>query len=487
MVHFNDFPTCFHPICFQTGNQFMVFQLLYNTLVKRDETEKIIPSLADSWDVSPDATTFTFHLNPKAMWHDGTPVTADDVVFSATQAATDQDNYIGTYPITAWLATTKAEALDANTVKFTLTGPNSVFLENLTDPAHSIMPKHLLEGMSGDVLKASDFVTGKSPIGSGPYKFASYTPDQNIEFTANTDYFLGSPTIGQIFFRLKVNPDTAAAQIQSGELGLALEMKPSDFDVLKATSGVKVAQIPGVGQQTLQYLTTNPQIADPRVRQAINYAFDRKTLLETVFGGAGRLLWIDAGFDPTDSDLDQYDFNPDKAKQLLAEAAADGKYDAAVGVRIIYSTQQVGWNEIAAALDQNLRDIGMVHTMVPSDDAAWTAAISGTDYEVSLQCCGSPGLGPWKASGIFNSVTPRGTRFGTPELDALFAKATAAGDPAVQGEAYRDAGRIINKAAPYDWLWAVAHTDAWTDKLTPIIHPLARESFAQIEKWTLAP
>ena len=147
----------------------------------------------------------------------------------------------------------------------------------------------------------------------------------------------------------------------------------------------------------------------------------------------------------------------------------------------------MGWNEIAAALDNDLTAIGMAHEMVPTDDAAWTAAIGADEYDVSLQCCGSPGLGPWKAPGIFNSVTPVGTRYGTPELDALFKTAAESGDKAVQDEAYRDAGRLINKAAPYDWLWAVAHTDAYTDKLTPIIHALARESFAQVEKWTLAP
>jgi peptide/nickel transport system substrate-binding protein len=349
------------------------------------------------------------------------------------------------------------------------------------------MPKHLLDGQTGDVLKASDFVTGKTPIGSGPYKFVSYTPDQNIEFDANPDYFLGSPQIGKIFFRLKVNPDTAAAQLQSGELGLALEMKPSDFEVLSTAPGIVVKQVPGVGQMTLQYNTKAPQMMDARVRQAINFAFDRKTLLETVFGGAGRLLWIDAGFDPNDPELEKYEHNPDRAKELLAEATAADAYDPAVPIRIIYSTQQVGWNEIAAALDNDLTAIGMAHEMVPSDDAAWTAAIGAFEYDVSLQCCGSPGLGPWKAPGIFNSVNPVGTRFGTPELDALFKRAAESGDVAVQQEAYRDAGRIINEGAPYDWLWAVAHTDAWTDKLTPIIHPLARESFAQIEKWTLAP
>ena len=100
-------------------------------------------------------------------------MTADDVIHTATTAKADKDNYIGTYPITAWLVTDTVEAVDANTVKFTLAAPNSVFLENLTDPAHSIMPKHLLDGQTGDALKASDFVTGASPIGSGPYKFVS--------------------------------------------------------------------------------------------------------------------------------------------------------------------------------------------------------------------------------------------------------------------------------------------------------------------------
>ena len=485
----NDFPTCFHPICFQTGDQFMVFQISQTTLVKRDQNEKIIPSLADSWDVSPDATTFTFHLNKSAKWSDGQPVTADDVVYTVTEALADQAIYItnGTYAITGWLATKTVEAVDANTVKFTLNGPNSVFLENLTDPAHTIMPKHVLSSIKGSQLTTSDFATGKGLVTDGPYTIASFTPGQTIEFDANPNYFRGAPQIAKLFFRLKVSPDVAAAQVESGELGLALELKPTDMQVLSTAPGVKAVQIPGVGQETLQYLTTNPQISDPRVRQAINYAFDRKTLLATVFNGAGRLLWIDAGFDPTDPKLDHYDFNPDKAKQLLAAAAADKKYDPATPIRIIYSTQQVGWNEIAAALDHDLTAIGMKHTMVPSDDAGWEKAVSGTDYEVSIQCCGSPGLGPWKAAGIFSSVAPVGTKFGTPELDKLFTTAAQSGDPATQAAAYLQAGEIINAGAPYDWLWAVAHTDAYTSKLTPIIYPNARESFAQIEKWTLAP
>jgi ABC-type transport system substrate-binding protein len=485
----NDFPTCFHPICFQTGDQFMVFQLLFSSLVTRDQTEAIVPDLADSWDVSPDATTFTFHLNKNAKWSDGQPVTADDVVYTVQEAQKDAKIYTtnGTYAITAWLATKSVTAVDANTVTFVLKAPNAVFLQNLTDPAHMIMPKHVLSAIPSAQLTTGDFATGKGVIGSGPYTLAAFTPDQVIQFTANPNYFKGAPSIGTLFFRLKVSPDTAAAQVQSGELGLAFEMQPSDFNVLSKVPNIKVVQIPGVGQQTLQYLTTNPQMADPRVRQAINYAFDRKTLLATVFNGAGKLLWDDAGFDATDPKLDHYDFNPAKAKTLLAAAAADGKYDPKTPIRIIYSTQQAGWNDIAAALDHDLTAIGMAHTMMPSDDAAWEAAIATPNYDVSLQCCGSPGLGPWKAVQTFNSVSPSATMFGTPALDALFTKAATSGDTAVQNAAYQQAGEIINASAAYDWLWEVAAVNAYTTKLTPILHPLARESFAQVEKWTLTP
>jgi ABC-type transport system substrate-binding protein len=483
----NDFPSCFHPICFQTGGQFGVFEMLYSGLVKRDPTEKIIPSLAESWEASPDATSFTFHLNKNAKWSDGQPVTADDVVFTVTEAKKNAEVYVtnGTYPITAWLATKTVEAVDANTVKFTLNAPNAVFLENLTDPAHMIVAKHVLSSLDGATLRDNDYNKGKGVIGSGPYTLTAFTPDQVVELAANPNYFGGAPKIAKVFYRLKVSPDTAAAQLQSGELGLVLELKPTDFNVLKSAAGIKAVQIPGVGQQTLQYMTQSKQMSDPRVRQAVNFAFDRKTLLETVFQGAGRLLWIDAGFDPADPALEHYDFNPDKAKSLLADAAKDGKYDPNTPVRVIYSTQQAGWNEIAAALDANLTAIGMKHTMVPSDDAAWTKAVGGTDYEISLQCCGSPGLGPWKAPGIFTGKN--GTRFSDPALTALFDQAAQTGDAAKAADLYKQAGQIINKAAPYDWLWAVAHTDAYTDKLTPIIYPNARESFASIEKWTLAP
>ncbi len=290
VTRLSDYPTCFHPICFQTGNQYMNFQLLFNSLVKVDPDEStFIPDLADSWEVSPDATIFTFKLNPDATWQDGTPVTADDVIFTAATAAQMAETYAtnGTYPIADWLAVKGADAvagtsdipeglvkIDDHTVQFTLAAPNAVWLRNLPDPAYMIMPKHLLEGMDATTLQASDFVNGRGTIGSGPYKLSSFTPDVAVEYAANAAYFKGVPNIPKVIFKLGVDPSTAAAQLQSGELDMAIEMSPGDYDVLKDIDGVDVVNVPGLGVQFLQYPVTNPLVADKRIRQAIYYAFD---------------------------------------------------------------------------------------------------------------------------------------------------------------------------------------------------------------------
>ena len=249
----SNFPTCFHPLCFQTGNQYMQLQLLYNTLVKVDADEStFLPDLADSWEVSEDAKSFTFKLNPDAKWHDGTPVTADDVIYTAATAAQMAETYTtnGTYSIGMWTAVEGAAdvagttdipsglvKVDDHTVTFNLEAPNAVWLRTIVDPAYVILPKHIFEGMDAAAIQASDPVNGKGTIGSGPYKLMSFTPDVAIEYEANADYHKGAPGIPKLIFKLNVDPATAAAQLQSGELDMVFDLAPGDFDVLNRRRG----------------------------------------------------------------------------------------------------------------------------------------------------------------------------------------------------------------------------------------------------------
>lgn len=503
VTRLSDFPTCFHPICFQTGNQYMNFQLLYNSLVKVDSDDAtIIPDLADSWEVSPDATTFTFNLNPDATWHDGTPVTADDVIYTAATAAQMAETYTtnGTYSIGNWTAVLGAdkvagtsdipeglEKVDDHTVRFTLAAPNAVWLRFLADPAYMIMPKHILEGMDAAAIQSSDFTNGVGTIGSGPYKLVSFTPDVGIEYAAHEAYHKGAPKIPQVIFKLGVDPATAAAQIQSGELDMAIEMSPGDFDVLNGVEGVEVVNVPGLGVQFLQYSVTNPLVADKRIRQAIYHAFDRKTLFETVFQGAGKLLWGPGGFDLEDPALNRYDHDPEKAKELIAAAVADGTFDQTKPIRVIYYPEEPGWPEIAAALQNDLTAVGLNVQLEPSDAAGWEAKLGDPmAFEISLQCCGSF-YHPDRNAGMFNCETPVATLYANCEVDDRFKAARQTGDPAEQDRLYGEIAQILNEDLPYNWLWFKANTNANTSALSDFAYyPNGRESFSQIEKWTLS-
>lgn len=495
----SNFPTCFHPICFQTGNQYMNLQLLFNSLVKVDADEStFIPDLADSWEVSPDATMFTFNLNPDAVWHDGTPVTADDVVYTAATAAQQADAYVGTYPIDNWLSVSGAEGvlgttdvpagvekIDDHTVKFTLAAPNALFLRSLVDPAYMIMPKHLLEGLGPDELKNSDFNAGVGTVGSGPYKLVEYTADVGIEYVAHDEYHKGAPNIPNLIYALGVSADTAAAQLLNDELDIVFDLKPSDFAVLDGQDGINAARVPGIGVQFIQFNTQNPATSDPRVRQAIGYGFDRATLLETVFEGAGSLLWGPPAFDQDDPELDRYEFDPEKAEALLAEAEADG-WDRSQPLRLIYIQDEPGWPEIAAAFANDMSNLGLNVVLEPSDGAGWQAKLPFPgDYEISLQCCGSF-FHPDRNSGMFSTDAPVGTFYGNAEVEQGFLDARATGSAEEQAEIYQSIARILNAESPYVYMWFVANTHAnSTDVGNFTYYPNARESLAQIEKWTL--
>lgn len=491
----SNFPPCFHPICFETGNQHMVMQLIFNSLVKRGPDEvTVIPDLADSWEVSPDATTFTFHLNPDATWHDGEPLTAADVEFTIRQAVELQDGYVAGYPITNWLSLegadtgeiTGIDVVDDQTITLTLGAPNAEFLAGLADPAYMIMPKHILDGETVDSLEASAFATAGEAIGSGPYKLVDFTPDQLIEFDANADYFKGAPQIDKLYKRLDVTPDTAPALIQSGEIDLVFDLRGTDYDLLSGTDGFDLLQIGGVGAQLVQFRVDNPLVADARVRQAIYAGFDRRTLHDAIFPGAGPVAWTDPGLDADTPGLDKYEFDLDRAKALIDEAAADG-FDPSAPLRIIYYPEEPGWPEIAAALANDMTNMGLNPVLDPTDSAGWQDRLGTGDYEISLNCCGSFGISPNVGGGFYSCTEPRGTFYQNCELDQLYVDARSTGVPEERAELYAQVAQILNVDLPILFLWTVSGTHAATTRLSGYeMYPNSRESFSQIETWTLS-
>jgi ABC-type transport system substrate-binding protein len=496
----SDMTPIWHPVHQTDGNQHIVYSLIYSNLVKVALDERtILPDLADTWEVSPDATQFTFHLHPGITWSDGQPFSARDVAFTIAQADQFGAKAYKGYAITNWLSVKGAaavlgtqntpsgiEVLDDNNIRITLDQPNAEWLRNLPDAIYSIMPQHILKDATPQNIETLPFST-TSPVGTGPYTFVKYLPDQYVQLQANPNYFKGAPQIQQMFMKI-VKPEVAVAQVESGDLDLVIDANVAEKPRVDQIPGVKGVLVPGVGTEYLQFRVDNPTVSDPRVRQAMYYAVDRRSMLNSVFNGAGNILWVPAGFDPNTPGLDQYPYDPEKATQLLQAA----NFNFSAPFRLIYSTTEPGWTEIAATTQAYLQAVGVNAELVPLDGAAWESKVEEAtppDWELSLQCCGSEGLSADRTSGYFNCQNPTGTFYTNCDMDNMFAQARQSGDPAQRASLYAQLAGILNANAPYLWLWTNSNFHIATTRLGGgfELYPNSRESFYEAYKWTLQP
>ena len=185
--------------------------LLFNGLTAHDGDNQVVPSLAESWEFDEETNTYTFHMVKDAKWQDGEPVTAEDVKFTI-EAIMDPEN--GSENAPNYEDVQEINVIDDHTIAFQLDAPNVAFLDYMT---MAVLPKHLLEG---EDMQTSDFF--RNPVGTGPYKIASWDEGQAITLTKNEEYFKGEPNIDTIVFKIVTDDNAKALQLKSGELDMAL-------------------------------------------------------------------------------------------------------------------------------------------------------------------------------------------------------------------------------------------------------------------------
>ena len=288
--------------------------LIFSGLTRLGPDGTVLPDLAAGWDVSPDARSYTFRLRRGVTWHDGAPLTADDVVFTC-EALRDPD-FRGEPSLGLFWQQVSCTKLDELTVRFELPQPLAPF------PAYTtigILPKHKLEGLAAEGLFLSPF--NERPIGTGPFML-TYMDTQRAVLTSNPTYLGGEPFIAELELRFFPDYTTAAAAFQEHHVqGLLMgpEAPPADQALLDDEGGLQHLVIRR-NSYTLLFLNTRAAFLDDKVvRQAILYALDRPTLLTSTLDGRADLADspIVPGTWAYSEDIRKYDYDPQQARALL--------------------------------------------------------------------------------------------------------------------------------------------------------------------------
>ena len=446
-----------------TGGNWFVFaprdDYLFSHLVDRGtDAVTILPDLATSWEISADGLTYTFHLRDNVRFHDGEPLTAEDIKFTlemffhpdtgASHGRTSGlDQLVGAAEFEAGDADeiSGIKVLDDFTVELNLVAPRSSVLANMA--SFNIWPKHLLEGIPFADLGDSEYAV-RNPVGSGPFTMGEFEPDQFYILNANEDYYAGRPYLDRVIFRIGLSGATAFAALENGEIQMAGRVTAVEYERYKDDPNIVLLGGQLGGGMTVWTNHNRPRWQDARVRQALLYALDREAMAEAYYGDLAEVLHIRlTNPEFVSPNITKYEYDPDKARALLEEAGWDTEQE----VSFVTYYQDDQNKRIHAAMQQYWNDVGIKVDLVYLDGPAWVARVYDNDeFDMSYGCCGWFNPDQLRLSLGCDRSWPGGRNVGhycNEEFDQLTESAMSEPDPEKRKEMLYRATEIITAEA----------------------------------------
>ena len=423
-----------------TAVPFIALYAMHDALVKAMPGQPMAPSLAESWTVSRDGLMYEFALRRGVTFHNGEPVTAEDVKFSF-------ERYRGT-AVSAFRGHVGAvEVVDAQRVRFRLKQPWPDFMTYYGTPATGagwVVPKKYLEKVGDDGFK-------RAPIGAGPYKFVSFTPGIELVLEANEHYWRKTPAVKALVFRSVPDSSTRLAMLKRGEADVAFTFRGVLAEEVRRAPGLTLKAVPAPVTEWLYFADQwDPKSpwADPRVRVAANLAIDRKALNEAETLGLSRVTAtiIPQGFEYAWA-APLYEHDPARAKRLLFEAGYPNGFDGGT----LFS--DVVYAPVAEAIANDLRPVGIRMVLQPIERAGFFKAVQDKRVK-NVILIGSGAFGN-AATRLEAWVAPGGTYvFGSyPDIDALWREATAAPDQKRRAALLERIQRLVHGKAIFAPIW----------------------------------
>ena len=438
-------PTNLDPIMTPTISSWVWIRQVYNTLVRFDHDGNIVPSLAESWDISDDGTTFTFNLRQSVLFHNGEELTAEDVKYTFDRI---QERAI---PFTAdkFSNVQSVEVIDRYTVRFTLDGVSAKFLPFLAD--QYAVSSAIVSRKAGEEL-GDDF--SHVMVGTGPFKFVEYEPNQRLVFERNVDYWEpGVPKLDRLVVRFIPEESSLVAALRAGEVDVIFPETQSAL-LLSRDRNITVKRFVADWYDGLMLNTRVAPFDDVRVRQAIMMAIDREQILQTAYLGEGAPSGALPPAHPWAVPVEELAYYPPnlpsdplaRARELLAEAGYEGGFETTMMLPIAYPAQ-VRAGEV---LQQQLARIGIDVTLRRLEWSAFVEDLLAANYSAAV-------YGFLAYPDVSYYVEPRLERTGPMpiEMEQLLEQGARELDDVRRRELYQDVVRLQAEVG-YPFIWLVA-------------------------------
>lgn len=444
------------PITVTDGESYKVTKNIFDTLVNFGEQDtEIHPGLAKEWTPAEDGLTYNFILEEGVKFHDGTDFNAEAVVANFERWASgdaDQFPYYGS--MFGGFGDEEGHVIESVTavgdfeVEFKLKRPQAPFLKNIAMSSFGIASPTAFEEM-GDKF-------GDSPVGTGPFKFVEWKRNDTITIEKFEDYWVdGEPKLDTVVFRSLPDNSARLNALLSGEIDLADGITPADSATVEGDDNLQLFERPSMNVGYLGLTITREPFDDPKVRQAMNYAIDKQAIVDAFFEGRGDVAKnpIPPAISGYNDDIEAYPYDPEKAKELLAEAGLEDGFEMELYAMPVPRPYMPDGEKVAEAIQKNLADIGVTAEIVSYEWATYLEKAANGEADAFL--LGWTGDNGDADNFIYvlldqdNIGSNNYTYYENQELHDILIEAQTEVDEDVRNELYAKAQEIIHEDAPW--------------------------------------